>query len=169
MYVKMNLSFVSKQLASGHTYSAIARQLNVSRQAVHDFCKRHSLQKIWKEKEPSQYQKRKNSFPYPEHYADAKNRFRRKRQNCKQGKWEFSIEFEDLIWPTYCPILGIKLEYSSAFDQKVEGSLSFDRIDSSKGYIKGNVQIISWRANRIKNNGTAEEHRKIADYIDKTG
>jgi hypothetical protein len=33
--------------------------------------------------------------------------------------------------------------------------------------VKGNVEVMSWRANRIKNNGTPEEHRKIANYLEK--
>lgn len=37
------------------------------------------------------------------------------------------------------------------------GSPSLDRIDSSKGYVKGNVRVISARANMLKNNATVEE------------
>jgi hypothetical protein len=33
------------------------------------------------------------------------------------------------------------------------------------GYIKGNVAVISNRANRIKNDGNADEHERIANYI----
>jgi hypothetical protein len=57
----------------------------------------------------------------------------------------------------------MELDYFS--DSRTENSVTFDRIDPSKDYISGNVVIISWRANRIKNDGTAEEHQKIADFI----
>jgi hypothetical protein len=40
--------------------------------------------------------------------------------------------------------------------------MSFDRIDPTKGYIKGNVQIVSQRANRIKSNSTLEEFEEMA-------
>ena len=40
------------------------------------------------------------------------------------------------------------------------------KIDSSKGYIKGNIQVISFKANRLKNNGTIEEFKKIISYIE---
>ena len=76
---------------------------------------------------------------------------------------EFSIDFGDVLFPTHCPVLGIELDYFAS--GREENSPSFDRIDPKKGYVKGNVAIISLRANRIKNDGTAEEHQKIADFI----
>lgn len=41
---------------------------------------------------------------------------------------------------------------------------SLDRIDNSKGYVRGNVMVISLRANAIKNNATAEELTAVAAY-----
>ena len=87
--------------------------------------------------------------------------FLRKRQN--NSRWEWEISPQDINWPTHCPILGLELDYFA--EKRQENSPSFDRIDSTKGYIKGNIQILSWRANRIKNDGTAEEHLLIATYM----
>jgi len=96
---------------------------------------------------------------------DAKRlKFRAKKANAYRQGVPWSLSFGDLDWPTQCPILGIELDYFA--EGRQENSVSFDRIDSNKGYAPGNVQLISWRANRIKNNGTADEHRKIADYLD---
>jgi hypothetical protein len=64
-----------------------------------------------------------------------------------------------------CPVFGLELDWFA--EARKENSPSFDRVDPKLGYIKGNVQIISARANRIKNDGTAEEHRLIAAYMDK--
>lgn len=94
-------------------------------------------------------------------YQAMREKFFNKKKN--SHKHEFSIDFGDLSFPTHCPILNIELDYFNEI--RSENSPSFDRIDPSKGYIKGNVAIVSWRANRIKNNGTAEEHRKIADFM----
>lgn len=77
----------------------------------------------------------------------------------------FSLKLEDIYWPEYCPVLGLELNYSRK-GQAVEDSPSFDRVDPNQGYTPENTRIISTRANRIKNDGTAEEHRKIAAYID---
>lgn len=89
--------------------------------------------------------------------------FTRKRENTKRTRHEWAITMADLEWPLVCPILGCELDWFA--DTRQENSPSIDRRDSSKGYIPGNVRIISWRANRIKNDGTAEEHEAIARYL----
>lgn len=47
-------------------------------------------------------------------------------------------------------------------------SYSLDRIDSSKGYIKGNVWVIPFKANRIKSDATLEELELIAKNLKNT-
>ena len=48
-------------------------------------------------------------------------------------------------------------------------SPSIDRINPSLGYIKGNVIIISMKANSIKNCYTSEDIRKVADWLENIG
>lgn len=96
-------------------------------------------------------------------YKSMREKFRNKKANAKNKGIEFTVPFGELDFPEHCPVLGIPIDYF------VEGSAddsspSFDRIDSSKGYVSGNVVIVSWRANRLKNNGTPEEHLKIAQF-----
>lgn len=69
--------------------------------------------------------------------------------------------------PVTCPILGLTLNYNriGSGEQRDEDSPSLDRWDSDLPYQEGNLHIISWRANRIKNDGTAEEHKKIYEYL----
>lgn len=43
---------------------------------------------------------------------------------------------------------------------------TLDRIIPNKGYVKGNIQIISQRANVIKNDASAEEIMKVAKYME---
>lgn len=71
---------------------------------------------------------------------------------------------EDVIVPERCPILGIEMSFHS--NRKEDNSHSLDRIDPNKGYIKGNIWVISLRANRIKNDATVSELRMIADAIE---
>lgn len=86
------------------------------------------------------------------------------RSRAKQRGEDFSISLEDVIIPSKCPILGIPLEYHRGRPQ--DNSYSLDRIDPSKGYVKGNIWVISFRANRIKNDSTIEELRLIADKVE---
>lgn len=68
---------------------------------------------------------------------------------------EFDITYEDIELPKVCPLLGITLGVSPG--RASDSSYSLDRIDSSKGYIRGNIWVISNKANVIKNNATLEE------------
>lgn len=67
--------------------------------------------------------------------------------------------------PEQCPILGIPLDYTNTGVRNKDSAASLDRINPRYGYIAGNVQVISLRANRIKNDATPEELRRIADYM----
>ncbi len=150
---------------------------NVSRQRVHQlYNKLVTLGRLTHEQLPKQalllkkrttYKQKWGHFPEEsyvradEFYQIIREKFRRKKASNYKHEW--NIEFNDLSFPTHCPILGIELNYSASY--RSDDSPSFDRIDSSKGYVKGNVAIMSWRANRIKNDGTAEEHQRIADFI----
>jgi hypothetical protein len=96
-------------------------------------------------------------------YQTMREKFRKKKANATKTGAEFTVDFGELTFPTHCPILGIELDYFA--ENRAENTVSFDRIDSNKGYISGNVVVVSWRANRIKNDGTADEHQKIADFL----
>jgi hypothetical protein len=59
--------------------------------------------------------------------------------------------------PEFCPVFSwIRLEHRVGAERR-DSSPSLDRIDNTRGYVKGNVRIISWRANRLKGNATDEE------------
>lgn len=61
---------------------------------------------------------------------------------------DFDIEPSDIIIPQFCPLLGIQLTVLG--DKRADGKPSLDRIDNSKGYVKGNVAVVSYRANILK-------------------
>jgi len=86
-------------------------------------------------------------------------------KRAKKHGWDFEINGDYLysIAPDYCPILGVKIDYTA--NDKRKYSASIDRIDSSKGYTKDNVQIISYLANLMKSNATPEEMVKFAEYV----
>jgi|WetSurMetagenome_2_1015567.scaffolds.fasta_scaffold627423_1 hypothetical protein len=85
------------------------------------------------------------------------------RASAKRRGLDYNLDLEDIVIPEFCPVLGIKLVIND--NRPKDNSATIDRIDNSKGYIKGNVQVISWRANRGKSDLDATEHLKIAEYI----
>jgi len=70
---------------------------------------------------------------------------------------EFVLEVNaQLQWNAFrCPITGDKLEWKQGSSDQVDGkpnqkSYSIDRLDPSKGYMKDNILVVSWRWNRMK-------------------
>ena len=78
------------------------------------------------------------------------------RVNAKVRGLEHSIELSDIILPEVCPYLKVPIDTHNC---------SLDRIDSSKGYIKGNVQVISKLANLMKSNATEEQLVQFARSV----
>lgn len=76
----------------------------------------------------------------------------------KSNNIEFNLTVEDIIVPKVCPVLGITLTFNFGKGSGYhDDSPSVDRIDPNKGYIKGNVRVISARANLLKSNATPQE------------
>lgn len=81
-------------------------------------------------------------------------------------KIPFEIEFSDIEWPDTCPVFGCVLQYDSLDEAKNE-SASFDKVNPKLGYVKGNVRIISHRANWLKQDSTIEQLEAIILYMRK--
>jgi hypothetical protein len=91
---------------------------------------------------------------------------KRLKQSAKKRGIPFDLtttDLDDIGFPLTCPILHIPLKWNRG--EPKDNSFSFDRIDSSLGYTKDNIQIISFRANRAKNNLTSEELKKFGLYF----
>ena len=91
----------------------------------------------------------------------------RKNQALKKGI-PFTIELEDIEQPEFCPVLGLKLNYAWGGKNgkaKDPNKATIDKLDPAKGYIPGNVFIISWRANKLKSDMRIEELEKILTYM----
>lgn len=92
---------------------------------------------------------------------------RAKRRSMVSGI-EFAITREDIpAIPDICPIALIPLKFRSDGGQgPCENSPSLDRVDQNKGYIVGNLRVISHQGNRMKGEMTREDVLRILDYID---
>lgn len=85
--------------------------------------------------------------------------------------FDLTVEYLQLLieeaGPT-CPVLGIPYTTGiGAGGKALPGSRSLDRIEPSDGYTQGNVQVISWRANNLKSDGTPQELMMVANYVNR--
>lgn len=74
----------------------------------------------------------------------------------------FNLTLDDIVIPDQCPIFGTDLVLGQG--QASDASPSLDKIIPALGYVRGNVLVISNRANRIKNNATIAELGQIARF-----
>lgn len=81
------------------------------------------------------------------------------KQRARRAEMLFNLDVTDIVVPERCPLLGLRLVPFGG--KRTDATPSLDRIDSLLGYVKGNVWVISWRANRLKNDATLDELRGI--------
>ena len=86
----------------------------------------------------------------------------RTRSRAKRKGIPFDIQREDIHVPEHCPVLGIPIFFEPVGRRGgTPNSPSIDRIVPELGYVKGNVRIISNRANTLKNDATVEELERV--------
>lgn len=78
---------------------------------------------------------------------------------------EYNLTDEDFTIPKTCPLLNIPLFFPE--HGRCSNTPSMDRKDNSKGYIKGNVHVVSYRANAIKNNASIYELELLLENLKK--
>lgn len=76
---------------------------------------------------------------------------------------EFTIKPSDIVLYTTCPVTGEELD---CITNNIRTGMSLDRIDNSRGYIPGNVAIISRRANLRKSDLTIGEVKNLLKYME---
>ena len=95
------------------------------------------------------------------------------RYRAKSANLPFNISKDDIkaAWPrdNMCPVTGMPMKRN--LDKQISGaspdSPTIDRIVPELGYVKGNVAVISMRANRIKNGETDPRIiRRVADWLE---
>tara|TARA_R110002167_G_scaffold343344_3_gene552349 strand:- start:62 stop:526 length:465 start_codon:yes stop_codon:yes gene_type:complete len=77
------------------------------------------------------------------------------KQRCKKKDIPFNLTIEDIVIPEFCPIMEVPLK--RGYKDNYDNSPTVDRIIPHKGYIRGNVRVISMMANRLKSNATEEQ------------
>lgn len=140
----------------------------------HVKAKREAYQKMWYESKGTEW--------HQEHYQRIKQRaaeLQRARKATHPAKFmytsiksdakkrgiPFTIELDDIVIPDYCPVLGIPIVCGSG--KRTDNSPSLDKFIPELGYVKGNVAVISWKANRLKNNGTLDDFKHLVEWMEK--
>lgn len=89
------------------------------------------------------------------------------KNSAKKRGIDFNLTISDLYnitFPISCPVLGIPVGFNRGKSE--DNSYSFDRIDSNVGYTIDNLIIVSNRANKLKNDATLDELRRIVQFYD---
>ncbi len=85
------------------------------------------------------------------------------RKRARDKGFPFDITFEDVIIPDVCPVLGIPLMV--AIGTPTASSPSLDKFIPSKGYVKGNIHVISHKANQMKSNASLQEVELLLQWM----
>lgn len=101
---------------------------------------------------------------------DFKLLWRQLRASAKERGIPFDLkptDIDDIGIPITCPALGIPLTFNRGSVQ--DNSISFDRIDSTKGYTRDNLIVVSYRVNKLKSDASLDEMRRMVEYYDSLG
>lgn len=85
------------------------------------------------------------------------------RKRAKEKGIEHTLSKEDIPLVHVCPVRLVELKRSTG--RFNPDSYTLDRVDSSKGYIPGNVRVLSWLANNLKNNLSVEDIERLLQYM----
>ena len=93
----------------------------------------------------------------------------RKRAKRKNLAFNITSDYIKSITPSdmICPALGIQMKVGENFKDSKVSAPSLDRLIPKLGYVKGNIVIVSTRANTLKRDATPEELMKIAKFYKK--
>ena len=85
----------------------------------------------------------------------------RAKERAKKNGLDFDLTISDINIPLACPVLGIPLAHGGRLSPN---SPSIDRIDNTKGYVRGNIVVVSLRANLLKKDATLDELQRLAKF-----
>lgn len=137
---------------------------SASRWAKENKEQRHETRKKHRELNKDKYNKYQQEYYLKQTKENPKGLLlRRMRASANSRGLECTVTVDDIVIPKVCPILNIPLEFHKGTHKN--NSISVDRIDTTKGYIPGNIAIISFKANTLKGNMTLSEIDRLYKYV----
>ena len=91
--------------------------------------------------------------------------FHNARTHARRKGLEFSIKGEDIVLPENCPCCGVRFLISAAPGRSKGNLPSLDRLNSNKGYVPGNVNVICYTCNNRKNDSSVTDIFRIANWM----
>ena len=76
----------------------------------------------------------------------------------------YTLTVDDFEIPEFCPVLGLPLKVGKG--KLHDFSPTLDRRVPELGYVKGNVDVISYKANRMRNNATLGELKALVHWLE---
>ena len=108
----------------------------------------------------------RQEYSQAKYYRDlVRSMFQNAKGRSKKQGIPFAITKDDITIPDTCPVLGIRLDWGVGQGRMNDNSPSLDKIIPELGYVPGNICVISWRANRLKNDATLAELESVCDYL----
>lgn len=86
------------------------------------------------------------------------------RYRAKRAGVPCTITKDDIVIPDVCPVFGIPIAKTEG--RASDSSPSLDRVIPSQGYVRGNIVVVSLKANRIKSDSSVEELRQLVDFYE---
>ena len=85
------------------------------------------------------------------------------KKRARESGIEFTLTPQDIfaVFPDKCPILLIELAFVKGINDCLP---SLDRVDNTRGYVPGNVRVISWKCNYVKKDLTLEQIERLYLY-----
>lgn len=141
---------VLRQFYPIHGQAFVARRLNRTRAAVKDKAQNMGIAVL----KSYRNRVREECGSYKGYQDISQTRWNSMRSNAGVRNLEFNITIQ-YAWELYerqerkCALSGVPIQFASNRSAK-NGTASLDRIDSSEGYVEGNVQWLHINANRMK-------------------
>lgn len=126
--------------------------------------------RLYRKKNPNKSNERSRKYncklkkENPKKYTSRQMYSSAKKRSIALGKnFDLTTDYILTICPDKCPVFGFELKYGGG--DKTKSSASLDRLDSSEGYTKENVQVVSMLANLMMSNATKDEQVIFAKWV----
>ena len=103
-----------------------------------------------------------------QHWAATTHRNARIRASKRGIPYNLTSTYIRFITPTHCPVFGFPFAFGGNKYTRYN-SATLDRLDAIKGYIVGNVVVISSKANVIKNAYTSADVLQVGKWLQGMG